>query len=361
MILEPIKKITLIFAICFTASLCWAEQAIPTTNQLQQARELQQAATTQEQPASATNNNSTRSVNVAQLPTTGQANINNLPTNNAPTNNTQANNQTNTDNSGVTDKEIAREQAFQGVVENLLPMSPEQIVRLRRSYDQTQYAATVTPRLPPKPVALSKLVNLAPGSTPPVIRLAQGFITSLVFVDSTGAPWPIQAYDLGNPSAFNIQWDRESNTMMIQASQPYTYGNLAVQLSKLSTPVMITLIPGQRVVDYRVDMRIQGIGPQATALPIGDGLPTATDPLLLGILDGVAPSGSTVLEVTGGNAQAWLSNGKIYLRSRLAVVSPGWISTVSSLDGMHVYELPQTSNVLVSDNGKLAQLRIKGL
>src|SRR5574337_55337 len=223
----------------------------------------------------------------------------------------------------------------------------------------TQFAAETPPSTPPRPVASSKFVSLAPGTTPPVVRLSQGFVSSLVFVDSTGAPWPIQAYDLGNPSAFNIQWDKKSNTLMIQATKQYTYGNLAVQLQKLPTPVMITLVPGQKAIDYRVDLRIQGFGPNAKHLPTGNGLPNHASPVLLVVLDGVPPSGSTPLHVLGGNAQAWINGETLYLRTRLTLLSPSWIATMTSADGTKAYELINTSTLLVSDNGKLVQLMLK--
>src|SRR3990172_616860 len=106
--------------------------------------------------------------------------------------------------------------------------------------------------VPPKPTSTSLLVDLSPKAVPPVIRLGAGYITSIVFVDTTGQPWPIAAYSIGDPSAFNIQWDRKGNTLLIQASAFYKRSNLAVILRDLNTPVMITLISGQEAVDYRV-------------------------------------------------------------------------------------------------------------
>ena len=66
---------------------------------------------------------------------------------------------------------------------------------------------------------------------------------------------------------------------MVQARSTYTYGNLAVKLAMLNTPVMLTLVPGQKVVDYRVDLRIQGLGPNAAPGSIqSEGLPDQADP-----------------------------------------------------------------------------------
>jgi len=251
--------------------------------------------------------------------------------------------------------------AFQSVTSRLFPLTPDQILHLHRMYNASELAQVAYPGTPPRPTATSQFVNLAPGSTPPVIRLAQGFVSSLVFLDSTGAPWPIVAYDLGDPKAFNIQWDKSGNTLMIQANQMYTYANLAVRLEGLNTPVMMTLIPGQKAVDYRVDLRIQGYGPNAKMTPTGQNLPPHADNVLLSVLDGVPPSGSRVLDVVGGDAQIWEKGNKFYVRTRLNILSPGWVSSMTSADGMHVYEMAKTPVLLVSWHGKVMQLKVEGL
>lgn len=259
------------------------------------------------------------------------------------------------------EKEAFEEAAFDGVTEQMFPLSPEQIVRIKQKYHSSQYAQESPVGTPPKPTATSQFVNLSPGSTPPVIRLSQGFVSSLVFLDSTGAPWPISAYDLGDPAAFNIQWDKTSNTLMIQASKLYTYGNLAVRLRGLNTPVMLTLIPGQKAVDYRVDLRVQGLGPNAKSMPLEEGIPPAANDLLLSVLDGVPPPGSSRLTISGGDARAWLFNDRMYVRTNLTILSPGWIGSMTSADGMHAYEMQKSPVLLVSWHGKVMQLKVEGL
>lgn len=259
------------------------------------------------------------------------------------------------------DKKTIDELAYESVKEQLFPMAPQQIIRLKRDYQTSQFAKESPVGTPPKPTATSQFVNLSPGSTPPVIRLSQGFVSSLVFLDSTGAPWPISAYDLGDPSAFNIQWDKSSNTLMIQSLKLYTYGNLAVRLRDLNTPVMLTLVPGQKAVDYRVDLRIQGLGPEAKNLPMETGIPPAANDLLLNVLDGVPPAGSTRLTVSGGDARVWLVNEKMYVRTNLTILSPGWLGSMTSADGMHAYEMQKSPVLLVSWHGKVMQLKVEGL
>jgi intracellular multiplication protein IcmK len=252
------------------------------------------------------------------------------------------------------------EAAFNMMMQQNMPLTPQQVIRLRQLIDSSQRAAAIPPTVPPKPVSSTLIINLAPGATPPAIRLAQSYVSSVVFVDSTGAPWPIAAYDIGDPKATNIQWDGKSNILLIQAVTPYSAGNLVIRLQGLQTPITLELISGQRVVDYRTDIHVPGIGPNSSDLPTGTGLPESANQLLLSVLDGVAPPGSKVLNVRGGDCQAWLLGDKMYLRTRFTVLSPGWVGKMSSPDGMYAYEIQRTSSVLISQYGNPVELKIEG-
>jgi len=267
-----------------------------------------------------------------------------------------------TTNQAVTQQPSLYDEAFSGVVNQLLPMSPDQILKLREVFTSSQLAVATPPGIPPKPTSTSLLVNLSPQAVAPVIRLGAGYITSLVFIDATGQPWPISAFSVGDPSAFNIQWDRKGNTMLVQSATFYKRSNLAVILSGLNTPVMLTLISGQEAIDYRVDLRIPGIGPNAVY--IQNGIPDAVNPILFDVLNGIPPRGSKELKVTGGGiTQGWLLNKKLYLRTNLTVTSPGWQATMSSIDGTHAYQLQPSPVILALQNGKdkIVTLNIEGL
>lgn len=250
--------------------------------------------------------------------------------------------------------------AFNTMLQQNMPLTPQQVVRLHQQIDLSQLAASTPPNIPPKPVSSTLMVNLAPGATPPAVRLAQGYVSSLVFVDSTGQPWPIAAFDIGNPKAVNIQWDGKSNILLLQAVTPYSNGDIVIRLVGLPTPITLEIVSGQRVVDYRVDIHISGLGPNTKELPIGTALPLSANQLLLGVLDGIGPAGSKILLVRGADSQAWLLGEVMYLRTRLTVLSPGWVGTMVSPDGMHAYELPKTSSVLVSRYGEPIELKIEG-
>lgn len=330
------------------------------TQALEQLRLLQQRLSqTPNSNPEALMNDLTASQNTKKTTTTTQQTKTTVTTSQA-----KAGANDNPDNSQAvaeSDSQVIENKAFKDMTDSLYPLNPEKIVRLKKTYEASEYAQASPAGTPPKPTATSQFVDLSPGSTPPVIRLSQGFVSSLVFLDSTGAPWPIAAYDLGDPSAFNIQWDKTSNTLMIQAMKLYNYGNLAVRLKGLNTPVMLTLIPGQKAVDYRVDLRVQGYGPNAKTTPLGEGIPPEASDLLLHVLDGVPPPGSQRLVVSGGDARAWLSGGKMYVRTNLTILSPGWLASMTSADGTHAYEMQKSPVLLVSWHGKVMQLKVEGL
>ena len=250
--------------------------------------------------------------------------------------------------------------AFQAVKSQAMPMTPDQIIEFKRRLAATQRAAAQSPETPPRPVTSSKFVSLAPGATPPIIRLSAGFISTLVFIDAAGDPWPIQSIDNGNPDAFNISWDKKNNILMIQAKKSYTYGNLAVNLKGATAPVMLTLIPGQKVIDYRIDLRVSGLAPNAKGSLMGTVLPHSTSNELLNVLDGIPPAHAKALNVEGGYAKAWTVGGKLFLRTRFTLLSPGWVGSMRSPDGTYAYELQETPTLLISQYGKPTEVRVGG-
>ena len=256
--------------------------------------------------------------------------------------------------------EAMQSQAFSSMTRNLMPLTPKQIKQLHSMYSKSRQAASSFAGTPPKPTASSVVPDLSPGSTPPVIRLLEGYITSLVFLDSTGEPWPIIAVDVGDPRSFNVQWDHKGNTLLIQPLSAYKPANLAIIVKGLTIPVMLTLLPGQTAVDYRVDVRIPRLGPNANTSMINH-LPSTSNVQLLSALDGIPPAGSKELEVQGGDAQVWQLKGELYLRTQMTLLSPSWISTISSGDGTHAYLLQTSPILLALNHGKIVQLKIKGL
>lgn len=254
---------------------------------------------------------------------------------------------------------------FQLGVEAAMPLSPGEVRELRRRLDALQKAASDLPH-PPSSKTGSVAVSLDPGSTPAVIRPFFGVSTSLVLVDSTGAPWPVENFVVGNKALFQVERldGGTGSSFVISPLQAHGQSNLILKLVGIPTPVVLNLVLGQKVHDARIEARIQGRGPNAIVSSAS--LAPGVDSRLLGVLDGVPPGGrELVVRASDGRAagasRAWMApDGKLWLRTGLNIVSPAPLSFVSSSDGMRVYRINPSSKVLAMLDGVFVTLTLDG-
>lgn len=281
-----------------------------------------------------------------------------------------------TEESASTDsyKEEVNDAAFEQLADTISPLSNDQVKKVRKLWNESQRMATFTGDTPPSPTNSSMMINLDNGALPTVVRLSAGYVSVISFFDSTGQMWPIQAYDIGNPAAVNIIWnqgqsadelkDSHSNTLLMQAQTIYKSTNMVVMLQGLNTPILLEIIPGQKEVDYRLDLQVPRFGPFAkeSVQNMGFGMNTSTNPVMLDILNNIPPSKSVQVHVSGGEAQAWIYKKKMYLRTPLEIISPAWLAKINGAnDLMHVYELPVTSALVAFRNGKVVKLQVEGV
>jgi len=261
-------------------------------------------------------------------------------------------------------QEQARKEAFDAALEGLLPLRPEEIRTLLERFDRTQESVQ-TPVYPnPKPEVVVKNISLDPGAEPIVIKLAYGHVTTINFLDSSGAPWPVQTVSwAGNFEVLEVVQDPEKFTHVFRISpqSEYAYGNMSITMTGLMTPVIITLETNRDVVHYRVDAVLPDFGPLAEAPIIETGISTtAGDQDLAQILQGSIPGEAVRLDVNGvdGRTSAYRHNGLVYVRTPLTLLSPGWNSSATSADGTRVYEIDDAPVLLLSDRGRMVRARL---
>ena len=252
--------------------------------------------------------------------------------------------------------------AFESSLGNTFPLTSNQIDVIKKTFDKE--TAALSEPVVPNPIGQTSTrnISLAPGSEIPVVRLAKGYISTLVFMDSTGQPWPIANYSIGDPRTFNIQWDTESNVLFVQPQVTFAHGNIGIRLAGSPTPVMIQLACGRSNIDYRLDFTLPGDGPFAKPSEMSYKDPAYHfDSVLSQFLDGKSIAGATPLSLTPNVGQAWLYNGSIILRLKSPIISPKWHSYSSSSDGMKVYKISATNTFVISSAGKTQTVRIEGL
>ena len=264
-------------------------------------------------------------------------------------------------------QEQARQEAFDAALEGLLPLRPVEIRTLLERFDRTQESVE-TPVYPnPKPEVVVQNISLDPGAPPSVIKLAYGHVTTVNFLDTTGAPWPVQDISwAGNFEVIDNAQSAEGTTtythmFRISPQSEFAYGNMSITLTALKTPVIITLETNRDIVHYRFDAVVGDYGPFAQAPLIETGIATtAGNADLSSILEGVAPSSAERLSVTGvdGRTSAYRYNDMVYVRTPLTLLSPGWNSSTASADGMRVYEISDAPVLLLSDKGRMVRARL---
>jgi len=132
--------------------------------------------------------------------------------------------------------------AYEDVRENAAPLTPERIRELKALLDEIERATNAPVKTPPAPVSTAVTANLAPGYQPPVVRLAEGYVTNILFVDPTGAPLPITGADAIRGLFEMPPIEPGSNLIKISPKTRYATGNLSVTLKGVATPVTLTLV-----------------------------------------------------------------------------------------------------------------------
>jgi len=247
------------------------------------------------------------------------------------------------------------------------PYQYEEIVNLRKQLEETRRATSYKPvRSIPRVSSIS--VDLSPGASLPIARGLPGEMVTLNFIDSTGASWPLAAEPrVSNPQLFFVEWLESTSTVIISPLSAYGEGNLTVLLQGLSTPVVIKLSSGEpdtsnesRIVDYRLDLRIPGRGPFATAPMLSDDKIALYDDVLQAFLDGIPPSRAEKIAMQGevpARTKVWQYDGSLYIRTQCDIRT-AFDTSLSAGDGTRVYRVSPTPYITLSNAGRSVVLQL---
>ena len=248
-------------------------------------------------------------------------------------------------------------------------LTPKEISDIKkREIDREQASSRVS--ISGNVVAKTVSLNLQGSNKPHHIRIAQGYGTSIVFVDSTGSPWPIRRIDNFNASSLGLLgFEGQTNTnkdcrtdtvnsFSVFAKSRFDSGVINVFLCDTPVPVVFDFNSDVKAkdVDNPVEVRIGSRGPLAkTDSFVSDGRPTYSG-VLLSLLDGQPPVGSIPLASGHPSVFAWSvgnnsnGTGKILLKTSMTIFSPAPIESRSGANGVSTYLMPATPVILVSDS-----------
>lgn len=253
------------------------------------------------------------------------------------------------------------EDAFDMALRTLLPMKPGQIRKTLDAFKDSREAAE-TPIVVPEPKQEVQIASLDTRDAPVVVKTSPNYVTTVTLLDQTGAPWPIM--DVSWAGAFMVTPPEEGgHVIRITPQSAHGAGNISIRMVDMITPITMQLRTGLDTVHYRLDVRLPRPGPLAkTPIIESGGIKTVAgrDDQMVGILDGIAPGGAEKLKVEGvdGRTSVWKVADKMYLRTPLTLLSPGWDSSMSSAEGMNVYTLAKAPVILLSDEGRMVRAHI---
>ncbi|MEW5423989.1 DotH/IcmK family type IV secretion protein [Amorphus sp. 3PC139-8] len=254
-----------------------------------------------------------------------------------------------------------RADGFNEAVQQLFPMTPEMIRKLKEIYDESQEAIQERPL--PNAVVDADLVSLEPGAPPPTLNVVPGIASVISVFDATGRQWPIRQYVVGNGRDFQVlQLGEKSNSLTVTPLSRVGWTNLVVALEGEPTPISMTVSITRDRAHYRHDIQVMAMGPNAEPTPtsVASAGPRPGDSTLLAAVAGVdMPQGARAVDISGIQATGWLYDGDLFLRSRHALLSPRWTGSLSGPDGVRVYRLAPARVVLFSENGRPTRARVE--
>lgn len=256
-----------------------------------------------------------------------------------------------------------RIEGFNDAIGQAFPMTPEMIRRYRKIVEENERAAQE--RVEPREETSTTLVSLEPGEPAPLLTVSPSIASVIGFYDATGAAWPITQYVLGDNESFEaLHLGEQSNNIVLTPGSRIGFTNLVVVLEGHDKPVTVRVNIAEDVADYRFDVQVMQMGPRAqinnAAMGMTETVSEAGDSLLLAAISGVdLPRDAKRVNINGVDARGWLIDGDLYLRSRNALLSPSWTSSMAGPDGIRVYKINPASVALFSVGGQIIRADIK--
>lgn len=219
----------------------------------------------------------------------------------------------------------------------------------------------------------TRSINLVPGSPAPAdgdarLAAARGYVTAVVFLDVTGAPWPV-ARVLMRPE-FRVDEParpRADHVVYLAPQRIWDHGNVTVELAGLALPLSLpVLVDDAGTVDEVVVVRLPEPGPRADLRALAAPVRLAAgEPALDLFATGTPPGDAIRLAVEDGAAgpatphRAWFWREQVWLKTPDLVLAPAALAAARGPDGNWIHMLPDTPLVLVSSRGTGATRRLR--
>ncbi len=249
--------------------------------------------------------------------------------------------------------------------------TPEEILQIKKIWQDLNNAKGRPIGDQPKPVIIQTDLDLSPGSTPPVVRVSNQTGSIMTFLDASGKIWPIAHVENMSPDIIDAQ-DKpiegsSGNSMFAKIKRFGASGNLGVFLKDLTTPIIITILSGQKDVDYRVDFRVPALirptTPGAPSASEAGGVVSKTewDDRLANALMTITPDGCKAQNTSNPETSVWAcEKNQSIIRSKGVLLSPAPLNgkKLVASDSTKAYLIPSSPVLSMLINGVTVSVRI---
>lgn len=238
--------------------------------------------------------------------------------------------------------------------------TPQEILEIKKLWDELRKAQERPVEDQPKPTISMVNLDLSPGATPPLVRISSQTGVVLTFLDAEGKKWPVDL--IRNLSANQLEVEetpalKDQNAVFVKAKRSGGIGNIAVFLRDYDTPILITLLAGQKNVDYRVDFRVPAVfGKKGAPIPAQP----AEDRLIAAVM-GITPSGCKKMQTDHQAVMAWVCKNDQIVRATGVLLAPATIDgkKIVGQSNTTAWLIPKTPIVSMLMGGSPVNVRLE--
>lgn len=251
-------------------------------------------------------------------------------------------------------QELENQYSMESEMMNDIPIPPEQVLEHRKKRQELERANSI--RVSGPVDETFDTMNLPMDQREAIeVKIVPGYLSTLTFFDSTGAPWPIEYAQPGNESfQMNIAGEK-GNIINLDTSDMYTDANASIGLVGQNSNYIIKLVANDKENTSKLSFRVPDTGPEAnqqisSSRSVVENAPEEMYDLINGRIYNL--EGAKNVKIEGVEADGYEYNGFLYIVSRHKLISPARENAVSLPSGTTAYKIYPTSTLQFSVNGE---------
>lgn len=263
---------------------------------------------------------------------------------------------------GVTSVAQLPNDVYAKVVSELLTkLTPPELIKLSRRLNEQKRKAQVEPLREVTALSVTDVLNVDNSKHIQKIKVVPGYTTTIEFYDNAGNPWPIAEQASGD-DIFDIKRPEIApHTLRVSAKSDFRETNLTYLLAGIPTSFRLILSAVDEadsamsarqyhdIVRYTVPLVSKAMkdnvkdSMKVKAMPARDG----NLKLFLDLAETESVEGSIIVPVLNGEAQVWLYEDSMYIRTRYKhMMFPDAKQKSTSGNGMNVFRVDDLRPIL---------------